>query len=135
MFDSWCDIGSCHIFSGSLFSVLFPICLQYFLSHIHCFGCICFQFFPSVYYFSAAAPPDFNLTRESNSLSDYRKVRLLSLEARLFLYCPHSTTYLSGCNSLVSAFLLLMDPVRGTFTGFGFFFNLIQRLWRDSSLL
>ena len=42
--------------SRSVFSVLFPICLQYFLSHIHCFGCICFQFFPSVYYFSAAAP-------------------------------------------------------------------------------
>jgi len=34
---------------------------------------------------------DFGLTRESNSLSDYWRVRLLSLEPRLFLYCPHST--------------------------------------------
>ena len=44
-----------HIFSRSVFSVLVPFCLQCFLSHIDCFGCICFQFFPC-YYFSAAAP-------------------------------------------------------------------------------
>ena len=31
-----------HTFSGSVFSVLFPFCLQYFLSCILCFGCICF---------------------------------------------------------------------------------------------
>ena len=35
-----------HIFSRSVFVVLFPFCLLYFLSHIHSFGCICFQFFP-----------------------------------------------------------------------------------------
>ena len=65
---------------------------------------------------------DFSLTRESNSLSDYRHViRLLSLEPRLSLYCPHSTVlYLPSCNSLVSAFILLMDPVSGTFAGFCF---------------
>ena len=44
-----------HIFSRSVFSVLFPFCLQYFLSCILCFGCICFQCFPC-YYFPAAAP-------------------------------------------------------------------------------
>ena len=44
-----------HMFSRSVFSVLFPFCLQYFRGHIHCFGCICFQFFPC-YYFPAAAP-------------------------------------------------------------------------------
>ena len=44
-----------HMFSRSVFSVLFPFCLQYFRSHIHCFGCICFHFFPC-YYFPAAAP-------------------------------------------------------------------------------
>ena len=43
-----------HIFSRSVFFVLFPFCLLYFLSHIHSFGCICFQFFPW-YYFSEAA--------------------------------------------------------------------------------
>ena len=33
----------------------FSLCLQYFLSCILCFGCICFQCFPC-YYFPAAAP-------------------------------------------------------------------------------
>ena len=56
-----------------------------------------------------------------NSLSDYRRVRLLSLEPRLFLYCPHSTTLSFRLQflSFVDHFLL-MDPVRGTFDGFGF---------------
>ena len=44
-----------HTFSRSVFSVLFPFCLQYFLSCILCFGCICFQCFPC-YYFPASAP-------------------------------------------------------------------------------
>ena len=42
-------------FSRSVLSVLFPFCLQYFLSCILCFGCICFQCFPC-YYFPASAP-------------------------------------------------------------------------------
>ena len=56
-----------------------------------------------------------------NPLSDYRRVRLLSLEPRLFLYCPHSTTLSFRLQflSFVDHFLL-MDPVRGTFVGFGF---------------
>ena len=56
-----------------------------------------------------------------NSLSDYRRVRLLSLEPRLFLYCPHSTTLSFRLQflSFIDHFLL-MDPVRGTFVGFGF---------------
>ena len=80
-----------HSFSSSVFSVLFPICLQYFLNCILCFGCICFQCLPC-YYSSCIRSRDFSLTRESNSLSDYWRVRLLSLQPRLFLYCPHSTT-------------------------------------------
>ena len=44
-----------HTFSRSVFSVLFPFCLQYFLSCIPCFGCICFQCFPCCY-FPASAP-------------------------------------------------------------------------------
>ena len=44
-----------HIFSRSVFSALFPFCLQYFLSFILCFGCISFQSCPC-YSFSAAAP-------------------------------------------------------------------------------
>ena len=75
----------------------------------------------SILLFFCSRSRDFSLTRESNSLSDYRPVRLLSLEPCLFLYCPHSTVlYLPSCNSLVSAFILLMDPVSGTFAGFGF---------------
>ena len=56
-----------------------------------------------------------------NSLSDYRRVRLLSLEPRLFLYCPHSTTLSFRLQflSFIDHFLL-MDPARGTFVGFGF---------------
>ena len=42
-------------FSRSVFFVLFPFCLQYFLSCIFCLGCICFQCFPC-YYFPAFAP-------------------------------------------------------------------------------
>ena len=108
------DIRSGHIYfqdqySAWVFSALFPFCLQCFLSFILCFGCISFQSFPC-YSFSAAAPGiwgrDFSLTRESNSLSDYRWVLwLLPLEPRLFPYCPHSTSYLSGCNSLVSSII------------------------------
>ena len=79
-----------HIFSRSVFSVLFPFCLQYFLSYTLCFGFVCFQCFPCYYFYSCS--PDFSLIRESNSLSDYRRVRLLSLEPRLFLHCPHCTT-------------------------------------------
>ena len=45
----------------------------------------------SLLLFSCHRSRDFSLTRESNSLSDYWRVRLLSLEPRLFLYCPHST--------------------------------------------
>ena len=64
---------------------------------------------------------DFSLTRESNSLSDYWRVRLLSLEPRPFFYIVLTVPLcLSGCNSLLSAFFLLMDPVSGTFAGFGF---------------
>ena len=46
----------------------------------------------SLLLFSCIHSRDFSLTRESNSPSDYWRVRLLSLESRLFLYCPHSTT-------------------------------------------
>ena len=50
----WHSIRS-HTFSRSVFCVLFPFCLQYFLSCILFFGCICFQCFPC-YYFPASAP-------------------------------------------------------------------------------
>ena len=56
---------------------------------------------------------DFSVARESYSLSDYRRVRRLSLEPRLFLYCGHSTT-------LSFRLQFPMDPVSGTFAGFGF---------------
>ena len=80
-----------HIFSRSVFSVLFPFCLQYFLSYTLCFGCVCFQCLPCYYFCSCST--DFSLMGESNSLSDYRitaSFRILSS--------------LSGCNSLVAKF-------------------------------
>ena len=46
----------------------------------------------SLLLFSCNRSRDFSLTKGSNSLSDYRRVRLLSLEPRRFLYCPHCTT-------------------------------------------
>ena len=81
-----------HIFSRSVFSVLFPFCLQYFLTYILCFGRFFFSVL-SLLLFSCNRSRDFSLTRGSNSLSDYRRVRLLSLEPRRFLYCPHCTTH------------------------------------------
>ena len=78
-----------HIFLRSVFPVLFPFCLQYFRSHIHWLYLFSI---PSLLLFFCSCSRDFSLTRESNSLSDYRRVRLLSLEPRLFLYRPHSTT-------------------------------------------
>ena len=47
----------------------------------------------SLLLFSCHRSRDFNLTRESNSLSNCWRVRLLSFERRLFLYCPHSTAW------------------------------------------
>ena len=80
-----------HTFSGSVFSVLCPFCLQYFFS---CLSLLLLYLFLmlSLLLFSCIRSRDFSLTRESNSLSHYWRVRLLSLEPRLFLYCPHNTT-------------------------------------------
>ena len=50
-----------HIFSRSVFSVLVPFCLQYFLSYFLCFGRFCFQFF-SLLLFSCNRSRDFSLT-------------------------------------------------------------------------
>ena len=62
-----------HIFSRSVFSALFPFCLQYFLSFILL---LWLYFFPilSLLFFFCRRSWDFSLTRESNSLSDYRWV-------------------------------------------------------------
>ena len=58
----------------------------------------------SLLLFSCFRSRDFSLTRESNSLSDYWRVRLLSLEPRLSYIVLTAPLYLLGCNSLVSAF-------------------------------
>ena len=50
------------ISSRSVFSVLFPFCLQYFLSYTLCFGCICFQCFPCYYFCNRSR--DFSLTTQ-----------------------------------------------------------------------
>ena len=64
----------------------------------------------SLLLFSCIRSRDFSLTRESNSLSDYWRVRLPSLEPRLPYIVFRVPIYLSGCNSLASAFSLLWIP-------------------------
>ena len=54
-----------HIFSRSVFSVLFPFYLQYFLSYTLCFGCVCFQCFPCYYFCSLSR--DFIQMHETSS--------------------------------------------------------------------
>ena len=51
-----------HIFSRSVFSVLFPFYLQYFLSYILCFGRFLFSML-SLLLFSCSRSRDFSLTR------------------------------------------------------------------------
>ena len=74
-------------FSRSEFSVPFPFCSQYFFTYTICFGCVCFQCFPCYYFCSCST--DCSLIRESYSLSDYRPVRLLSLEPRILSSLYH----------------------------------------------
>ena len=69
-----------HTFSRSVFSVLFPFCLQYFLTLF--FALVDFVFNAFLVIILCSRSRDFSLTRESNSLSDYWRVRLLSLEPR-----------------------------------------------------
>ena len=47
----------------------------------------------SLLLFSCGRSWDFSLTRESNSLSDYRRVRLLSLEPRVLLYFSQNFSF------------------------------------------
>ena len=113
--------NSC-ISSRSVFSALFPFCLQYFLSLL--FALVVFTCNAFLVIIFAIAPGISVLeARDSNSLSDDRR------QPRLFLYCPHVLTlplYLSGCNSLVSVF-----PSDGSrewyIRWFRFFSNLIER--------
>ena len=90
-----------YIFKVSIlctFSLLFAVFSQlYSLLWLYLFSML------SLLLLSCSRSRDFSLTRESNSLSDYWRVRLLSLQPSLpiVLTVP---LYLSGCNSLVSAF-------------------------------
>ena len=54
-----------HIFSRSIFSVLFPFYLQYFLSYTLCCDCVCFQCFPCYYFGSRSR--DFIQIHETSS--------------------------------------------------------------------
>ena len=94
-----------HIFSRSVFSALFPFCLQYFLSFILCFGCISFQSFPC-YSFSAAAP---GISVLQGSLIPCRITGGYFgcyPSSRVFSYIVLTVSLnLSGCNSLVSSII------------------------------
>ena len=80
-----------HTFSRSVFSVLSPFCLQYFLGCILCFGCIYFQCFPC-YYFPASAP---GIPVLQGGLIPCRitgRKTAIPRAATFPTYCPHSTT-------------------------------------------
>ena len=97
-----------YIFKASIlctFSLLFAVFSQlYSLLWLYLFSMF------SLLLFSCIRSRDFSLTRESNSLSDYWRVRLPSLQPRLPYIVLRVPIYLSGCNSLVSAFSLLWIP-------------------------
>ena len=81
-----------HTFSTGQYSLyFFPFICSIFL--VVFFALILFVSMLCLLLFSCIRSRDFILTRESNSLSDYWRVRRLSIELRLFLvYCPHGTT-------------------------------------------
>ena len=81
-----------HIFSRSVFSVLFHFVCSIFLVIFFALVVFVFNPFLSIIFQTCSRSRDFSLTRGSNSLSDYWRARLLSLEPRLFLYCPHCAT-------------------------------------------
>ena len=82
------DIRSGHLhFQGQNFLYFFPFVCSIFFSYTLFFGFVCFQCFPCYYFCSCST--DFSLIRESNSLSDYRPVRLLSLEPRILSSLYH----------------------------------------------
>ena len=98
------EIRSGHIhFQGQYCLYPFPFVSSIFL--VVFFALVVFVFNAFLVIIFLHSLRDFSLTRESNSLLDYWRVRLLSLEPRLFLYFVLTVPlYLSGCNSLVSAF-------------------------------
>ena len=111
---SFCNLGfiGCHVFEirsghihfqGQYCLYPFPFVSSIFL--VVFFALVVFVFNAFLVIIFLHPLRDFSLTRESNSLLDYWRVRLLSLEPRLFLYFVLTVPlYLSGCNSLVSAF-------------------------------
>ena len=99
------DIRSGHIyFQRQYFLYFIPFCFKYFLYELHTLLWLYLFSMLSLLLFFCSHSLNFSLTRESNSLSDYRRVRMPSLEPRLFLYCPHSTTLSFRLKFLVSAF-------------------------------
>ena len=90
VFDSWFDIRSGHMyFQGQYFLYFSPFVCSIFLAIFIALAVFVFNSFLFILFLQPL--PVFQ-SYESNSLSDCRRVRLLSLEPRLFLYCPHSTT-------------------------------------------
>ena len=125
------DLISCHVFDirsghlhfqGQNFLYFFPFVCSIFFSYTLFFGFVCFQCFPCYYFCSCST--DFSLIRESNSLSDYRPVRLLSLEPRILSSLYH---FISGCNSLVSTFPSDGSGFKWYIRWLRFFSNLIER--------
>ena len=133
VFDSWFDIWSGHIyFQGQYFLYFSPFVWSILLVMFIALVVFVFNSFLVIIFSFCSRSQDFSLTWESNSLSDYRRVRLLSLKPRLFLCCPHSTT-LSFRLQLPSFSIYPSDRSRERyFRWLRFFSNLIERLQRDS---
>ena len=129
VFNSWFDIRSGHIyFQGQYFLYFSPFVWSILLVMLIALVAFVFNSFLVIIFSFCSRSRDFSLTWESNSLSDYRRVRLLSLKARLFLCCPHSTT-LSFRLQLPSFSIYPSDGSREWyFRWLRFFYNLIERL-------
>ena len=86
------DVRSGHIYFKGQYSLgFFPFVCSIFLFIFFTLVVFCFQSFPC-YYFPAAAPGISVLQGSLIPCRINRRVRLLPLEPRLFLYCPHCTT-------------------------------------------
>ena len=115
------DIRSGHIYFQGQYSLhFFPFVCNIFL--VLFFALVVFLSNPLLVILFLQPLPGFQSYKEVFfPVGLYRRVRLLPLEPRLFLYCPHSTTLSFRLQffSFTDHFLL-MDPMRGTFVGFGF---------------
>ena len=127
MFESWFDIRSGHLyFQGQYFLYFSPFVCSIFLAIF--IALVVFVFNPFLFILFLQPLPGFQ-SYKGVQFPVGLPARKTAPSRRVFSYIVLTVPlYLSGCNSLISAFILLMDPVSGTFAGFGFFSILFERL-------